>query len=436
MLALVVSAAKIVKAAKAVTSAKGAKAAPIATTAMPVTSARPAKAVTSAKVANAALSANVVKAVKPAKAAPTIASLTPAEVARARRVGHLLVGARPRDPAQAVAALVAMQAQDHAGALWSIGARTEGATEASIEDALGRGAIVRAWPLRRTLHVVAAADLRWLLDLLAPRSIAATLPRARAFGIEPAQLATATKALTAALTGGHRLERDQAVTCLDRAGVATEGQRGYHILVRLALEGVVCLGPRAGTQQTFVLVDEWLPKRAAARPREQALTELATRFFTGHGPATQADLIGWAALTAGDARAGIAGAGRALTRVDVLGVPHWMAADLDIPPPRPADVDLLAGFDELVLGYKQRGAFLDPAHADRIVPGGNGVFRPTVVVDGRVVGTWARASRARADVVTVTPFAPLPAAIRPGLAAAITRLAAFLGRPVELVIAS
>ena len=379
--------------------------------------------------------AKIAKTAKAAKTAPHVASLTPAEVARARRVGHRLVGARPRDPAQAVAALVAMQAQDHAGALWSIGARTEGATEASIEDALARGAIVRAWPLRRTLHVVAAADVHWLHDLLAPRSIAATLPRARALGIEPAHLATATKALTAALTGGRRLERDDALTCLDRAGVATAGQRGYHILVRLALEGVLCLGPRAGKQQSFVLVDEWVPKRGPARPRDQALTELATRFFTGHGPATQADLIGWAALTAGDAKAGIAGAGRALTRVDVGGVPHWMAADLDIPPPRPTDVDLLAGFDELVLGYKQRAAFLDPAHADKLVPGGNGVFRPTVVVDGRVVGTWARTSRARADTVTVTPFAPLPAAIRPGLAAAAARLAAFLARPVDLVIA-
>ena len=362
-----------------------------------------------------------------------VPSMTPAEVARARRRGHLLVGPRPRDPARAVAALVAMQAQDHAGALWSIGARTDGATVASVEDALATGAIVRAWPLRRTLHVMAAADLRWVLALLGPRAIAGTLLRARALGIETTHLLTATEALGRALAGRRQLERDDALACLDRAGVVTAGQRGYHILVRLALEGVLCLGARAGKQPTFVLLDEWVPRaRGAGRTRAEALIELVTRYVVGHGPATSADLVGWAGLTVGDVKAGLAGAGAALARVEVDGVAHWMAPALTVPPARPAEVDLLSGFDEYVLGYKQRGAFLDPAHADAIVPGGNGVFRPTVVVDGQVLGTWARTPRARADLVTVTPFTRLPAAARPGLNAAGQRLAAFLGRPVEL----
>lgn len=370
------------------------------------------------------------------RAMGTPSTMTPAEVARVRRLGHLLAGDRPRDPAAAVAALLAMQAQDHAGALWSIGVRTDGATEGSIEAALASGAIVRGWPLRRTLHVIAAADHRWLLALLGPRAVAATLPRARGLGIEAADVVAAEKALTRALTGGKQLARDAAMACLDRAGVVTAGQRGYHLLVRLALEGVLCLGPRAGKQPTFVLVDDWLARvPAAPRSREQALIELATRFFASHGPATIADLVGWAAITVGDAKTGIAGAGAALARVDVDGVAHWMAPDVAVPRPRADAVDLLAGFDELVLGYKQRAAFLDPAHADAIVPGGNGVFRPTVVVDGRVVGTWARVRRAKADVVTVTPFTRLAAAARPGLAAAIARHAAFLGRPVELVVA-
>ncbi len=363
------------------------------------------------------------------------ATMTPAEVARTRRLGHQLTAERARTPAGAVAALLAMQAQDHAGALWSIGVRTEGATEAAVEDAIARGAIVRTWPLRRTLHVMAAADVRWVMALLAPRAIAATLPRARGFGIEAAHLATASRALTAALTGGRQLERDLALACLERAGVAIAGQRGYHILVRLALEGLLCLGPRAGKQPTFALLDDWVPAtHGATRGRDQALTELATRYFLGHGPATRADLIGWAGLTAGDADAGIAGAGAALTSVDVDGVAHWMAAGLAPPPARPDAVELLAGFDELVLGYKQRDAFLDPAHADAIVPGGNGGFRPTVVVDGRVVGTWARVARAKGDRLTVTPFAALSPAVRRGLDVAAARHAAFLGRPVEVVI--
>ena len=41
---------------------------------------------------------------------------------------------------------------------------------------------------------------------------------------------------------------------------------------------------------------------------------------------------------------------------------------------------LLPGFDEYLLGYSDRSAALDPAYAQRICPGGNGVFNPTIVI--------------------------------------------------------
>jgi hypothetical protein len=64
-----------------------------------------------------------------------------------------------------------------------------------------------------------------------------------------------------------------------------------------------------------------------------------------------------------------------------------------------------------VLGYKDRSAQLDPAFADRIVPGGNGMFRPTVVSRGRVLGTWARSGRSREPPVAASPFTEFPAAV-------------------------
>ena len=81
---------------------------------------------------------------------------------------------------------------------------------------------------------------------------------------------------------------------------------------------------------------------------------------------------------------------------------------------------LLPGFDEFVLGYGDRSAVLDPAFADRIVPGGNGMFRPTVVSDGRIVGTWQWTGRGAARTVTPTPFTDFP----PAVATAVPRLAA------------
>ncbi|HEV2070453.1 MAG TPA: crosslink repair DNA glycosylase YcaQ family protein, partial [Acidimicrobiales bacterium] len=40
----------------------------------------------------------------------------------------------------------------------------------------------------------------------------------------------------------------------------------------------------------------------------------------------------------------------------------------------------------------------------RIVPGGNGMFRATVISDGRVVGTWKHAGRGSKRRVEATPF--------------------------------
>ena len=59
--------------------------------------------------------------------------------------------------------------------------------------------------------------------------------------------------------------------------------------------------------------------------------------------------------------------------------------------PGQRSVLLLPGFDEFVLGYQDRSLVLAPEHANKIVPGGNGVFKKTVVAGGEVIGTWARA---------------------------------------------
>ena len=46
------------------------------------------------------------------------------------------------------------------------------AVEADIEQAMADGVIVRTHPMRGTWHFVAAADIRWLLTLMAPGRIA------------------------------------------------------------------------------------------------------------------------------------------------------------------------------------------------------------------------------------------------------------------------
>jgi hypothetical protein len=277
--------------------------------------------------------------------------------------------------------------------------------------ALDAGEVVRSWPMRGTLHLVAADDLRWMLALLGPRVLAGAAGRRATVGLTDADVERARELAQEALTGGRRLGRAALIAALAAGGVPTEGQRGYHLLWWLAQSGVTCLGPTADGEQLFVLLDEWLP-RTAARERAEALGELALRYFRGHGPATVKDLVRWAGVTVRDVKAGLAIAAPHLQRLTVDGIEHWL--DPATPDRLAAaraeaeSVHLLPGFDELVLGYADRSCTVPPAFADRIVPGNNGMFRATAVSAGTVVGVW-RTGRGKGRPIDLEPFGDLPA---------------------------
>ncbi len=327
-------------------------------------------------------------------------------------------------PSDVVTWLGALQAQDYAGALWSVGLRMPKATAQDIEQAIADRTIVRTWPMRGTLHFVAAQDVRWLLALLTPRMIAYTARRYAQLELDEAVFARSQALFVEALEGGKQLTRDEMYGVLEQAGIPTAGQRGYHFLVRAAQDGLICFGPSSGKQQTFVLLDEWVPPTKPFT-RDEALGELAKRYFVSHGPATLQDLMRWAGITASDAKIGLALVGKALRQETVEGQVYWLSAD-NPHPESATSTYLLPGFDEYLLGYSDRSAVLDPAYAQRICPGGNGVFYPTIVLDGQVVGTWKRLLKKERVLITPQPFNALDAAKIPGFAAAAQQYATFL----------
>jgi hypothetical protein len=336
---------------------------------------------------------------------------TEQEIHLLRLVAQRIAGQGPAGPTEVVRWLTAMQAQDFPGVLTSVALRTRSRSRDSVVAAINHGEIVKSWPMRGTLHLVAAEDLPWMLRLLTPRVLARAAARREGLGLDPATIQRAGSLAADALAGGRRLRRDELMAAWQRGGVDTGGQRGYHLLGHLAQTGMLCFGPMKDRDQLVVLVDEWIPHQR--RPdREEALGELAERYFRSHGPATRKDLVRWAGLTAADARTGLAVARPRLVSVDVNGLEYLLdpgTPDL-LAAHRAAarGVFLLPGFDELVLGYADRTATVPPEHADRIVPGGNGMFRPTVIADGRAVGTWRRTGPAGRRTVAAEPFGTLP----------------------------
>lgn len=363
--------------------------------------------------------------------------MRPDQIAQERLAAQQITRPIAKTPSQVVAALGAMQAQDYTAALWAIGLRLPGSSEAEIEQAIADATIVRTWPLRGTLHFVAAEDARWMLELLTPHIIAGSARRRQQLGLDDATLARSRDVLIETLQGRKPHTRDQCIARLESAGIATAAQRGYHILWQHALAGLLCFGPRAGKQQTFVLLDEWTPN-AKRLERDQALAELAARYFSGHGPATLQDFVWWSGLRVGDGRTAIELAGPALVAEGSGATRYWRAhaSHTSTPPDKQSDnqtlVHLLPAFDEYLIAYRGRDAVLDPEYATRIVPGGNGVFRPILVHNGRIVGTWKRTLKKRQVAITLDPFAPLRADATQAVAAAAADYGRFLGLEANL----
>ncbi len=354
------------------------------------------------------------------------------DIARERLANHGLAGAVWPNPATAVARMGALQAQDYSASLWAAGLRS-GATRTQVEAAITSGDIVRTWPMRGTLHMLAAADVRWMLDLMAARSIARARGRARQLEVDDQVLGRAAEHIERALAGGKRLTRRELYRLLDEAGIRPDGQRGIHILWQLSHRGLLCVGPRRGKDPTFVLFDDWVPP-SPPLDRDEALIQLAVRYFSSHGPATERDLAWWSGLTLSDVRRAIDLAATRLESITVDDNVYWRGRETAVHSVRRDGVIFLPGFDEFVLGYTDRSVVLPPIHANRIVPGANGVFRPAVVVDAQVAGTWRKSTVGDRLIVSVEPFERLTRRARSALVEGASAYARFLDHdgPVEL----
>jgi Winged helix DNA-binding domain len=333
-------------------------------------------------------------------------------------------------PADVVGHLVAMQAQDFAGAMWSIGLRMEKTTHGEIESAIANRELVRSWPMRGTLHFVLPEDLGWILTLTRDRIIRGASARFAERGLSQTDFRRAEEIAVANLSGGRSLTRNELQSCFDEAGIATAEQRGYSILWYLSQMGVLVFGPVQGKQHTFVLFDEWVTS-ARRLEGDEALGEFARRYFTSHGPATVRDFAWWSSLTLTDARRGLAMSRDSLDELIVADESYFLAKDLQ---PAGKSVFLLPGFDEYVLGYQDRSAPLSDGIATRIVPGNNGVFLPTIVVDGEIVGTWRKRIFARSLTVELSPESALSPTSVARATAVANRFGRFLGKQTDLSI--
>jgi hypothetical protein len=347
-------------------------------------------------------------------ASPARTRVTPRIIGRLRLASQGLLGKGFAGVPEAVRGMTALQAQDLQAALWAVGLRVPGAGLSDVRAALNAGTVVRSWPMRGTLHLLAPEDLRWILNITTPRLVQGMAGRHRQLEIAAGDVEVCRKIALDLVSGAGSesgrpagATRGELLAAFEAGGQPPTGQRGIHLLGLLCQSASLVLGPLEGNQQKFVAFDDWIDT-SRDLGREEGLAELLLRYLRSHGPATVRDFAWWSNTTLTEARAALAAVRGELVELEFDGTAYWLspgtAALLGDGVPGQRTVLALPGFDEFVLGYTDRSLVLPPEHAQKIVPGGNGVFKKAIVAGGEVVGTWGRQGTGRAARFVPEPF--------------------------------
>lgn len=355
------------------------------------------------------------------------------DIVQQRLCNQRLLGAPFARPDEVVRWFGAVQAQEYPGAAWGIAQRTQGLTQAAIDQAFAEGAMLRTHAMRPTWHFVTPDDIRWLLTLTSPRVHAVNATYYRKLGLDSAVLTRSATILTTALQGGQQLTRNELASVLEQAGIiraADDRLRLTYLVMHAELEGLICSGAMRGKQHTYALLDERVPPTRTLE-RDEALAELTRRYFTSHGPATARDFAWWSGLATADVRAGLELNRPQLQTAVVNQQTYWFASSAAPPPGSAPIAHLLPAYDEYTIAYKNHDAIFDPQYRAQIVA----AFGIVLVIDGRIVGSWKRVIEKQHALLTLSPFRPLSEAEQRALAQAVERYGAFLGRPVVLAAA-
>jgi hypothetical protein len=353
----------------------------------------------------------------------------PSDIAQLRLRSQYITPTKFTTATEVVGWMGAMQAQDYAMSKWAVGVRLPGSTDRQVEQAISAGEIIRTHVLRPTWHLVAAADLAWMLALTAPRIRAGMKSRLRDLSLTDDLLAKCNDLIGTALNNGKHLTRDEIVALLNAAGIATDGNRASHILMQAELNGLVCSGAICGGKQTYALLAKRLPQTPPLT-REEALAALAKCYFTSRGPATLQDFTWWSGLAAGDARKALEMVKADFISESIAGQTYWLTA-ANLPSEAPTETaHLLPAFDEFLIAYTDRGASIT-AEAHRRAVSSNGIFWPIIVVNGQVAGTWKRTIKKDTVRVEIELFQPVSPETMSQIETAAHRYGLFVEKKIE-----
>jgi hypothetical protein len=324
-----------------------------------------------------------------------------------------------------------VQAQEPRAAKLAFRARARGLTAADVDRArTDERSLLRAWVMRKTVHLIPSEDAGWMLPLFAPTIVPWSRRRLADLGFAPRAQEKVLRLIHRVVDRDGPLTRPELVARLTDAGFETATEAKYHLWTIATLDGELCLGPDKGGQTCLVRTRDWIGE-LKRRPRQDSLAELARRYLRAYAPASERDLARWAGLPLGEVRVGLQLIAAQLSEVAVAGE-TLLALGHGPRPARGRVVRLLGAYDNYNLAYESREFAVSCQHVKQIVPGG-GIVRPAIVADGRFVGTWSSKRSGNRLTVSIEPFEARHSELAEAIDAEVADVGRFEGLVATLV---
>jgi Winged helix DNA-binding domain len=350
--------------------------------------------------------------------------ITDHDIARWRLRNQQLVHPHADTVTDAIGNLLAVQAENPGQSAWAVASRTGHASGADVRAALKDGRVIRTHVLRPTWHYVLGEDIGWLLELTAPRVLQVTAKQLHAaHGVDDREVKRLMSAVVDILGENPDLTRGQIAEALGERGPVRGTGLMTILLAHLELNRLVCSGRPVEDEHTYALFADRVPEPRRL-DRVDALGELALRYFSGHGPATERDLAYWATLTLTDVRRGLNLVRERLASFEHDGRTFWHAPG--DPPRRAAEpaAHLLQILDEMYRGYQETRWVLDPAG---IVPRVRESSIGMALVDAQLLAALRRTVTGDRVVFELAPYRTLKPRETAALRRAAERYGEYLG---------
>ena len=340
--------------------------------------------------------------------------LSPRALGRATLARQLLLERADMAPAEAVAHLVGLQAQEPRDPYLALWSRLRGFDPHRLGLLLEDREVVRTVVMRATIHLVTADDCLLLRPLVQP-VLDAELWRHRDHGplVRDLDLAPVLAAARQVLAERPRTGPELRAALGERFPDHDAAALAYACRCLLPLVQVPPRGVWGRTARvTTTTAEAWLGRPLAADP---SIDEVVLRYLAAFGPAATADVAAWSRLTGFRAvmdrlrprlRAFRDERGR-----ELLDLPDAPRPDPETPaPPR-----FLPKYDNLLLSHADRTRFISDDDRRRL-SAAPGRVAGSVLHDGTALGTWAVERDGDGAVLAVRHLRRLAAAGRAAVA--------------------